>query len=174
MKRIVILILTFCIFALTGMYAQVNENVKKETTIKKVTIKDTNIEKIVDKEVEEIKSVIKVDGTDETNQNSEEVIVSDEKNFSVEVKEREINVENQKQLEKLKNEATKRIDGQQRGVPIQTDADTIEKPKVSSKSEKVEVKMIDVQQRGAPTQMGEGAGEKPKTSNTIKKEGGAN
>lgn len=174
MKRVEILTLIFAIFTFIGLQGQVNENVKKETTVKKVTIKDTNIETVVDKEVKEIKSIIKVEGTDETNQNSEEVIVSDEKNFSVEVKEKEINVENQKQLEKLKNEEIKRIDGQQRGIPIQTDADTIEKPKVSSKSEKVEVKMIDSQQRGAPTQLEEGAGEKPKTSNTIKKEGGEN
>ncbi len=174
MKRIVITTLVIGLFSFAGLHAQINENVKKETTLKKVTVKDTNVETIVDKEVDVKRSVIKVEGTDETNQNSEEVIISDEKNYSVELIEKELNAENQKDLDRLKKEEIIRIDGQQRGVPIQTDADTLEKPRVLSKSEKVEVKMIDGQQRGAPTQMGKAAGEKAKTTNTLKKDGGGN
>ncbi|MEX0996040.1 MAG: hypothetical protein WDZ45_03200 [Flavobacteriaceae bacterium] len=136
MKRTAIVTLIFALFSFIGLQAQVNENVKKETTVKKVTVKDTNVETVVDKEVEETKSVLKVEGTEDTNQNSEEVIVSDEKNYTIEVIEKEVNLENQKDLEKLKKEENKRIDGQQRGVPIQTDADSIAKPKVSSKTKK--------------------------------------
>lgn len=174
MKRIVITTLVIGLFSFAGLQAQINENVKKETTLKKVTVKDTNVETIVDKEVDEKRSVIKVEGTDETNQNSEELIISGEKNYSVEVIDKELNVENQKDLDKLKKEENERIDGQQRGVPIQTDADTLQKPRVYSTSEKEKVKMIEAHQRGAPTQMGKAAVEKSKTTNTLKKDGGGN
>jgi|GEM_PF-4963436 len=170
MKSNTIVGLIFALFSFIGLQAQVNENVKKETTVKKVTVKDTNVETIIDKEVEETKSIISVEGTSETNQDSEEVIVSDKKNHKVELVEKEVNLENQNKLDELKKEENKRIDGQQRGVPIQTDADSLEKPKV--KTEKADVKMIDGQQRGAPTQLGESAIEKPKTSKKSKKEGG--
>ncbi|MCR9182755.1 MAG: hypothetical protein NXH73_07500 [Flavobacteriaceae bacterium] len=136
MKRTTLVTIIIALFSLVGLQAQVNENVKKETTVKKVTVKDTNVETLIDKEVKETKSVIKVEGTDKTNQNSEEVIVSDEKKMSVELVEKELNLENQKELDRLKKEETKRIDGQQRGVPVKTDEDTIEKPKMSTKSKK--------------------------------------
>lgn len=170
MKRIAIL--TFMLFTFAGLQSQVNENIKKETTVKKVTVKDTNIETVIDKEISKSKSVINVEGTNEMNQESNEIKVSDETKHTIVVKEKVLNVENQNQLEKLKKEETKQIDGQQRGVPVQTDADTKVSPKVSTQSEKVEVKMIDGQQRGAPTQMEEGATIKPKTSIKTKKEGG--
>ncbi len=172
MRHTALVTLFFALFSLVGLQAQVNENIKKETTVKKTTVKDTNVETVIDKEVKQTKSVIKVEGTEDTNQNSEEVIVSDEKNHTVEVIEKEVNIENEKALEELKKEQVERIDGQQRGIPVQTDADVIEKPKPSNKTKKVEVKTIDGQQRGAPTQMGDGASEKPKISNTTKKEEG--
>lgn len=134
MKRIVILTLSFCIFALTGIYAQVNENVTKETTVKKATIKDTNVETIVNQEVDEKKSVIKVEGTDKTNQESKEEVISDEVSKSVSVEAKTVNTENEKDLKKLKEEEYKRIDGQQRGVPLPLDGQP--QPKLKTKSKK--------------------------------------
>jgi hypothetical protein len=136
MKRIVITSLVLALFSFTGIQAQVNENVKKETTVKKVTVKDTNVETIVDKEVEEKRSVIQVEGTTATNQNSEEVIVTDKLSKSVKVEEKGVNVENEKDLDKLRKEEVKRIDGQQRGVPIKSDDQIDPKPQVTTKAKK--------------------------------------
>ncbi len=136
MKHIVISTLVICLFAITGMQAQVNENVKKETTVKKVTVKDANVETIVDEEVDEKKSVIKVEGTDETNQKSEEVVVTDQVSKSVKVEEKSVNIENEEELKKLKKkeEEYKRVDGQQRGVPVSSDDEP--QPQLKTKSKK--------------------------------------
>lgn len=109
-------------------FSQVNENVVKETTVKKVTVKDTDVKTFVETEVKEESALIIVEGTDEVNQSSDEMVVKEVKKTSVEVVNEGVNKENQAKLEKKKKEEYQRIDGQQRGVPIQTDEDVQAKP----------------------------------------------
>lgn len=136
MKYTKILTFVLALFAFAGLQAQENENVKKETTVKKVTVKDANVETVIGKEVKLTKSVINVEGNSDTNQNSEEVIVKDEKKQSVELGEKKLNIENQKDLEKLKKEENKMIDGQQRGEPIEAEKEVKAKSKLTVKSKK--------------------------------------
>lgn len=121
MKHLVISTLVIAFFSFSGKQSQVNESVIKETTIKTVTVKGTQIETTVETEVEEKRSVINVEGTEQTNQISEEVIIIDEKIYSVDVIDKGTNIENKKELDKLKNKETKRIDGLQRGLPVSTE-----------------------------------------------------
>lgn len=118
MKITVLITFVFSLLFVTNVEAQKNENVKKETTVKKVTVKDTNIETVVDKEVKETKSKLKVKGSKETNQDADEVIVKDQKIKTVEVIEKDENLENKAAIEKAKLEKGERVDGKQRGKPL--------------------------------------------------------
>lgn len=124
MKNTAILLMLISFLFSFNSYSQNIENKKKETIEKKVTVKDTNVETIVEKEVDEEVNVVEVEGTNKTNQASEEKTKKDQKIKVVEVVEKGKNEENQKQLEKMKKEEAERIDGQQRGVPVQTKKDT--------------------------------------------------
>ncbi|WP_339611246.1 hypothetical protein [uncultured Planktosalinus sp.] len=118
MKITVLITMVFSLLFVTNVEAQKNENVKKETTVKKVTVKDTNTETVVDKEVKETKSKLKVKGSKETNQDADEVIVKDQKIKTVEVIEKDENLKNKAAIEKAKLEKGERVDGKQRGKPL--------------------------------------------------------
>jgi len=136
MKKILILAVVFGLTFSSTAFSQNNENIKKETTVKKVTVKDTGVKTIVEKDVKEEVSVVKVEGTEKTNQDSEVQVVKDVKTTSVNVVDEGVNLENQAKLEKEKKKEYERIDGQQRGVPIQTSDDVQAKPLKKEKSKK--------------------------------------
>lgn len=118
MKYTLILALVVSMASISEIQAQINENVKEETTVEKVTIKDTNVETIVNKEIDSEKSVIKVEGTDKINQESKVEVVTDQVSKSIDVENKHLNTENEKDLKKMKKEEYKRVDGQQRVVPV--------------------------------------------------------
>jgi predicted metal-dependent peptidase len=136
MKKVPIIAIVFGLIFSTTVFAQNIENVKKETTVKTVTVKDTDVQTVVEKDVEEKVSVIKVEGTDKINQASEDQVIKEVKTKSLDVVEEGENKENQKRLDKMKKEEAKRIDGQQRGVPVQTEGDVPAKPLVKDKKKK--------------------------------------
>lgn len=103
MKNLMLMMIVLMPFAIN---AQNNENKKTETTVEKVTIKDTDVETVTKTNVDTEKSVLKVEGTNETNQSSHEEKQVDEINSRVEVDTTRDDVE--------------RIDGVQRGKPLLT------------------------------------------------------
>ncbi len=125
MKRILIITFTFGLLTFTSnMHAQVNQNKEKETVTTKVVVKGTDVETVVAEEVSEKRSVIQVEGTDKTNQNSSERVIKSGKETNIIVDDKKINVDNQLQLERERaNNAS--IDGVQRGAPIQTRVETV-------------------------------------------------
>src|SRR5690606_13827799 len=129
MKKISIYTLVFGLLFSTAAFSQINENVQKETTVKKVTIKDTNVQTIVEKEVDESVEVVEVEGTNETNQKSDEKTVKNQKLKVVDVIDEGENEENQKNLEKVKKEEAKKMEAQQqemtsKPIPTQTNKKT--------------------------------------------------
>jgi hypothetical protein len=82
MKNLILMMIALLPFAIS---AQNNENKKQETTVEKVTVVGTDVETISKTDVDTEKSVIKVEGTTETNQNSREEKLVDEKTSSVDV-----------------------------------------------------------------------------------------
>lgn len=131
MKKVSLLAVVFGLMFSTTAFAQNIENVKKETTVKKVTVKDTDVSTVVEKDIKEEVTAVKVEGSDKTNQTSENVIVRDTKTQTVDVVSEGVNKENQAKLEAKKKEEASRIDGQQRGVPIQTKDDSQTKPLIN-------------------------------------------
>ena len=119
MKNVFILAFVFGFLFSTSAFAQNIENVKKETTVKKVTVKDTDVQTVIEKDVKEEVSVVKVEGTDKVNQKSEDVVVKEVKTQTVDVVTEGTNKEN-KEYE--------RVDGQQRGAPVQTGDEVPTKP----------------------------------------------
>jgi|SRR5690606_38225854 len=117
MKTISFYTLIFGLLFSTATFSQINENVQKETTVKKVTIKDTNVQTIVEEEVDESVEVVEVEGTSETNQKSDEKTVKNQKVKVVDVIDEGENEENQKNLEKVKKDDAKRMEAQQQEVP---------------------------------------------------------
>lgn len=111
-----------------GAFAQNIENVTKETTVKKVTVKDTDVKTEVQTDVKKEVSTLSVEGSDSVNQATETIVLEDAKTRSVEVIKEGANLENQARLEKQKKEQYERVDGQQRGIPIKTDEDVQVKP----------------------------------------------
>jgi|GEM_PF-2903529 len=124
MKRFLMITLTFGFLAFSGnMQAQVNQNKEKETTTTKVVVKGTDVETVVAEEVKEKQSLIQVEGTNQTNQSSSEMILKSGTQTNILVDDKKLNVENQLQLERDRlNNAT--IDGVQRGAPTPVQAQT--------------------------------------------------
>ncbi len=85
--------------------AQNNENKKKETTVEKVTVVGTDVETVSKTDVDTEKSIVKVEGTEETNQSSREEKVVDQKTTKIDV-------------DKKRDDGTA-IDGIQRGKPTE-------------------------------------------------------
>ncbi len=119
MKRILMITLTigFLVFT-SNMQAQVNENKEKETTTTKVVVKGTDVETVVAEEVTEKRSVIQVEGTDKTNQDSSERIIKAGTETNILVEDKKLNVDNQLHLERERAKNAS-IDGVQRGTPVQ-------------------------------------------------------
>lgn len=128
MKNVFILAFVFGFLFSTSAFAQNIENVKKETTVKKVTVKDTDVQTVIEKDVKEEVSVVKVEGTDKVNQKSEDVVVKEVKTQTVDVVTEGTNKENKAKLETKKNKEYERVDGQQRGAPVQTGDEVPTKP----------------------------------------------
>ncbi len=118
MKSKIFIAFVFSFLTVLGIQAQNNENVKKETTVKKVTVKDTDVETVVDKEVKETKSKLEVAGSEATNQESKDVLVKDTKVKSIEIEEKRENLENNANLEKSKLQKANSADSLQRVVPM--------------------------------------------------------
>lgn len=116
MKKISIYTLIFGLLFSTAAFSQINENVQKETTVKKVTVKDTNVQTIIEKEVDESVETVEVEGSNETNQKSEGKNVKNKKVKVVDVIEEGENKENQKSLDQVKKEEAKRMDTQKENV----------------------------------------------------------
>ncbi|PVW13840.1 hypothetical protein [Marixanthomonas spongiae] len=70
MKKAMYSVITVFFIAFTSVYAQENKNVHKETVTKKVTVKDTKVDTKVVQEVKEDNEVVKVEGTNEQDQNA--------------------------------------------------------------------------------------------------------
>lgn len=136
MKKISILAVAFGLIFSTTVFAQNIENVKKETTVKKVTVKDTGVKTVVEKDIDEEVSVTKVEGTEKINQTSKEEVIKDVKTKSLDVVDEGVNVENQAKLEKEKKKEYERINAQQRGEPAQTKDETPVKPPLKEKKKK--------------------------------------
>lgn len=118
MKSKLFISFVFSFLTVMGIQAQDNENIKKETTVKKVTVKDTDIETVVNKEVKETTSKLEVEGSEATNQESKEVLVKDTKVKSMEVVEKKENFENKVNLEKSKLHKADSVDSLQLVVPM--------------------------------------------------------
>lgn len=103
MKNLMLMMIVLLPFAIS---AQNNENKKKETTVEKVTVVGTDVETISKTDVDTEKSVVKVEGTTETNQSSREEKVVDDKVTKVDVDK--------------KRDDGQTIDGVQRGKPTLT------------------------------------------------------
>ncbi len=104
MKNLVLIMMIVLLpFAIN---AQNNENKKTETTVEKVTVVGTDVDTISKTDVDTEKSVIKVEGTTETNQSTREDKLVDEKKSKVNV-------------DTTRDDA-ERIDGVQRGKPLLT------------------------------------------------------
>ncbi|MEX2349528.1 MAG: hypothetical protein WD554_01495 [Flavobacteriaceae bacterium] len=100
MKNLMLMMIVFLPFAIS---AQSNENKKQETTVEKVTVVGTDVETISKTDVDTEKSVIKVEGTTETNQNAREEKMVNEKTSRIDV-------------DSVRDDG-ETIDGVQRGTP---------------------------------------------------------
>ncbi|PKP25545.1 MAG: hypothetical protein CVU03_07435 [Bacteroidetes bacterium HGW-Bacteroidetes-2] len=125
MKRLTIIVLAFGIASFTTLSAQENKNVVKETTTTKLIVKGTEIETVVAEEVSEKKSVIEVDGTNQTNQVSSEKVIQSGTETNIQIEDPTVNVINQARLDQMKRDGNLTIDGIQRGAPTQETKDVI-------------------------------------------------
>ncbi|PIV50254.1 MAG: hypothetical protein COS19_04585 [Flavobacteriaceae bacterium CG02_land_8_20_14_3_00_34_13] len=117
MKHLIIISLAFGMASFTTLHAQENKNIEKETTTTKVIVKGTEVETVVAQEVSEKKSIIEVDGTNQTNQDSSEKVIKSGTETNIQIEDPTVNVINQAQLDQMKKEGNPTIDGVQRGAP---------------------------------------------------------
>jgi hypothetical protein len=147
MKKVPILAVVFSLIFSFTAFSQNIENVQKETTVKKVTVKDTDVKTIVEKEVSEEVATLTVEGTEKVNQSSEAVVIKDAESKSVDVVDGGVNIENQAKLEKQKKEeqiklekqkkeAYDQIDGKQKATPVQKEQEILVKPPKKEKKKK--------------------------------------
>lgn len=137
MKKICLLTVLIIFGSLTSQ-AQKNETVVKETVTEKVTVKDNeSVKTLVKSDVKEVVSELELEGTNQREQSSSEVVIDDRSAVKTALKVAE-NEENKAALSELQNqeavEKTKAANEEQ----LQNEPDTDRKKAAASSASKME------------------------------------
>lgn len=137
MKKLCLLTVLIIFGSLTSQ-AQKNETVVKETVTEKVTVKDNeSVKTLVKSDVKEVVSELELEGTNQREQSSSEVVIDDRSTVKTALKVAE-NEENKAALSELQNqeavEKTKAANEEQ----LQNEPDTDRKKAAASSASKME------------------------------------
>ncbi len=137
MKKLCLLTVLIIFGSLTSQ-AQKNETVVKETVTEKVTVKDNeSVKTLVKSDVKEVVSELELEGTNQREQSSSEVVIDDRSAVKTALKVAE-NEENKAALSELQNqeavEKTKAANEEQ----LQNEPDTDRKKAAASSASKME------------------------------------
>jgi hypothetical protein len=137
MKKLCLLTVLIIFGSLTSQ-AQKNETVVKETVTEKVTVKDNeSVKTLVKSDVKEVVSELELEGTNQREQSSSEVVIDDRSAVKTALKVTE-NEENKAALSELQNqeavEKTKAANEEQ----LQNEPDTDRKKAAASSASKME------------------------------------
>lgn len=144
MKKVILTILGVFVLSAT-VFAQDVENVKRETVVEKVIVKDdATVKTVTTEDVNEVKSTVKLEGTGKKEQSSTEEVIDDkvERNVSLEVDKNTENIDALNDLQgqekplKVENSSSATLSGQSNQVlgSPHTDENTAKKVESSGNS----------------------------------------
>lgn len=137
MKKICLLTVLIIFGSLTSQ-AQKNETVVKETVTEKVTVKDNeSVKTLVKSDVKEVVSELELEGTNQREQSSSEVVIDDRSAVKTVLKVAE-NEENKAALSELQNQEAVEKTKAANKVQLQNEPDTDRKKAAASSASKME------------------------------------
>lgn|SRR5690554_6935653 len=137
MKKLCLLTVLIIFGSLTSQ-AQKNETVVKETVTEKVTVKDNeSVKTLVKSDVKEVVSELELEGTNQREQSSSEVVIDDRSAVKTVLKVAE-NEENKAALSELQNQEAVEKTKAANEVQLQNEPDTDRKKAAASSASKME------------------------------------